>query len=68
MFEDIVQRAEVSEMKRQSHAEVQSAEARAEELASELFHKPGSQLTEEELAQIKKESGCTQRETSWCYT
>ena len=69
MFEDIVRRAErkLSEMKRQSHAQIQSAEARAEELASELFHKPGSQLTEEELARIKQESGCTSREAPRCF-
>ena len=69
LFEDIVQRAErkLSEMRRQSHAEGQTAEARAEELASELFHKPGSELKEEELAQIKEESGCTPRPMPQCF-
>ena len=68
MYEDMVYRAErrLAEMNRKS-AQVQSAEARAEELASELFHKPGSQLTEEELARMWQESGCEEiREEPLC--
>ena len=69
MFEDMVHRAErkLAEEQRKSHAQVQSAEARAEELADELFHKPGSKLTEKEIALMFQESGCvTVREEPDC--
>ena len=60
LYEDMVRVAErrLAEINRKSAA-VQSAEARAEELASELFHKPGSQLTEQELARMWQQSGCS---------
>ena len=60
MLEDMVRRAErkLAEAERSSHVGVQSAEARAEELAKELFHKPGTMLTEEEIARMVQESGC----------
>ena len=48
------------EMKRKSHAETQSAEAKAEELAEELFHKPGTFLTSDEVAHMWTESGCSE--------
>ena len=69
LFENTVQRAErkLALLKRKSEAAAQSAEARAEELARELFHKPGSQLTEQELTLIKQKSGCTQRPLPWCF-
>ena len=69
MFEDMVHRAErkMAEIKRKSHAEVQSAEQRADELANELFHKPGTMLTEEETARMLEESGCQEiRERPVC--
>ena len=66
--EDMVRRAEkkLAEMERKSHASVQSAEAKAEELATELFHKPGSMLKKEEIARIMTEAGCAGREEPTC--
>ena len=62
MLEDMVRRAErkLAEAERKSRVGVQSAEARAEELAKELFHKPGSMLSEKETALMAQESGCQQ--------
>ena len=65
----MVRKAErrLSELKRKSSAAVQSAEAKAEELAEELFHKPGSFLSKEELAHLWQESGCAEvREAPDC--
>ena len=64
LFENMVHRAErkLAEAQRKSHAGVQSAEARAEELATELFHRPGSMLTKEEIAQLMTESECIGRD------
>ena len=61
LYEDMVRRAEkkLSEIKRKSHAQAQSAEARAEELASGLFHKPGSVLSSDEIARMWTESDCS---------
>ena len=69
-FEDMVRRAErkLAEVERKSHTGVQSAEARAEELATELFHRPGSMLKKEEIARMKTESGCTGRKKPTCVT
>ena len=69
-FEDMVRRAErkLAEVERKSHTGVQSAEARAEELATELFHRPGSMLKKEEIARMKTESGCTGRKKPICVT
>ena len=60
LLEGMVRKAErkLAEQQKQSHAQVQSAEERAEELATELFHKPGSLLTEEEVSYMVEESGC----------
>ena len=61
MYEDMVRRAEkkLSQLKRISHtANVQSPEAKAEELAQELFHRPGSMLTSDEIAHMWIESSC----------
>ena len=69
MLEDMVYRAErkLAEIKRKSHTEVQSAEQRADELANELFHKPGTMLTEEETARMYQGSGCVEiREPPKC--
>ena len=69
MLEDMVRRAErkLAEAERKSRVGVQSAEARAEELAKELFHKPGSMLSEKEIALMIQESGCQQiRKTPLC--
>ena len=62
MYEDMVRRAErkLSGIKRKSHAQAQSAEARAEELAEELFHKPGSMLSSDEITHMWTESGCSE--------
>ena len=61
MLEDMVYRAEkkLAEAERKAHG-TQGAEARAEELARELFHKPGSMLTEEELNSMIQQTGCVQ--------
>ena len=70
LLEDMVHRAEMklAELQRKSHAEVQSAQARAEELATELFHRPGSMLTKKEIARMMIESSCTAREAPKCFT
>ena len=64
LLEDMVHRAErkLAEVQRKSHAGAQSAESRAEELASDLFHRPGSLLTQEELSHMMVESSCLARE------
>ena len=65
LLEGMIRRAErkLAEQQKKSHtAQVQSAEARAEELATELFHRPGSLLTEDEVDIMVVESGCRQRE------
>ena len=69
-FEDMVRRAErkLAEVQRKSHASVQSVEARAEELATELFHRPGSMLKKEEISRMRIESECTGREEPKCFT
>ena len=57
----------LAELKCKSHASVQSAEARAEELAEELFHKLGGLLTKEEIVHLWQESSCLEvREPSIC--
>ena len=69
LFENTVQRAErkIALMKRKSEVAAQNTEARAEELARELFHRPGSQLTEQELARIKQKSSCSPRIRPRCF-
>ena len=64
LFENMVHRAErrLAEAQRKSQAGAQSAEARAEDLAKDLFHRPGSLLTEDELTHMMIESGCSGRE------
>lgn len=64
LLDNMVRRAErkLAEHQRKSHAETQSAEARAEELANELFHRPGSMLTEEEISHMMILSECVPRE------
>ena len=73
LFENMVRKAErkLAEVQRNSHAQTQSAEEKAEELATELFHRPGSLLTNEEIAQLMEESGCKGRfeeEEPQCFT
>ncbi len=65
MYEDMVRRTEkkLYEMRRKSHAESLDDEARAEELAEELFNKPGILLTKEEIAHLWQESGCRELRT-----
>ena len=64
LFENIVQRAErkLAEAQRKNKANTQSAEERAEALATELFHMPGSMLTGDEIAKLMIESDCRARE------
>ena len=64
LFENMVHRAErkLAQVQRKSQAGVQSAEARAEELATDFFHRPGSLLNGEELAHMMIESECVGRE------
>ena len=59
LFEDIVRRAEKKILaSEQAAVQASDIEDRAEILAKELLHTPGSVLTEEETAQIYQESGC----------
>lgn len=59
LFEDAVRRAEKKILKSQQAAvQMSDTEARAEILAKELLHTPGSVLTEEETAEIYQASGC----------
>ena len=66
LMEDVVRRAErkLEELKKQTQAETASIEEKAETLAEELFHKPGSLLTQKELAHISTESGCVDETTA----
>ena len=59
-YEAMVRKAEkkLVAIKHKSIAGMQSAKARAEELAEELFHKPGTLLTKDEIAHLWLESGC----------
>ena len=61
LYEDMIQRAEhkLSKIKQMSTVASQSLEERAEVLAQEFFHKPGSMLMADEIAQIWQESGCS---------
>lgn len=56
---DIVKRAEkkIMELKRASEWK-HDKQAKAEGLAKQLFHKPGTLLTQEEFSRIYEESGC----------
>ena len=70
MLDDMVYRAErkLAEAERKT-AKDQGAEARADSLAKELFHNPGSMLTSEEIALMTQESGCSNiREPPRCVT
>ena len=61
LMEDMVRRAENGILKSQAAAVQESdTEARAEILAEELLHTPGSVLTEEETAKIYQESECAE--------
>ncbi len=69
LYEDMVRRAEkkLYEMHRQSHAESQDDAAKAEELAKELFHRPGTLMTKDDIAHFWQESGCRElREVPDC--
>ena len=56
LFEDMVRRAERKIL--QEVVQTSDAEGRAEILAKELLHTPGSVLTEEETAMIYEATGC----------
>ena len=69
MLDDMVYRAErkLSEAQRKALGD-QDPEARAESLAKELYHKPGSMLSSEEIALMTTESGCSEvREAPRCF-
>ena len=68
MLDDMVHRAEKKLAEAERHnAGIQGAEERAESLAKELFHQPGSMLTSEEIALMTQESGCANvREAPEC--
>ena len=59
LLEDMVKRAErkLEELKR-SQAKSMSTEEKAEQLAEELYHKPGTLLTKDEMAKILIDSEC----------
>ena len=59
-YEQMVRKAErkLSEVKRKKIATSQDTHAKAEAIAQELFHKPGSLLTKQEIAKMWEESGC----------
>ena len=65
-FERMVRTAEhkILEKRRQQIAATQRAEDKAESLALELFHKPGSILKSEEIARMYEESECRSTLTS----
>ena len=60
LYEDMVRKAErkLSENHRKSHAATQTSRERAQELAKEIFHRPGTLLTSQEIARMWQESGC----------
>ena len=60
MMEDMINRAErkLEEMKRKNQAATASDEEKAEILADELYHRPGTLLSEEEIAKMYLESEC----------
>ena len=69
-YEDMVRRAErkLSEKQRMAVATTQNTKEKAEAIAQELFHVPGSMLTAQEVAHIYQESECQfARETPNCY-
>jgi peroxidase len=69
MLDDMVRRAEkkIAEAERHSVGTTQGAEEKAEALAKELFHRPGSMLTSDEIALMNQESGCANvREAPTC--
>ena len=69
MYEEMVRKAErkLYENRRKNIAGAQSGEVKAEALAKELFHKPGTLLTSEEIAHMWQESGCLElREPPRC--
>ena len=59
-YEDMVKRAErkLSEKMRASMASTQTKKEKATAIAKELFHRPGSMLTQQELVHMWQESGC----------
>ncbi|CAI8035666.1 Peroxidasin, partial [Geodia barretti] len=70
MLDDMVRRAEkkIAEAERHSVGTTQGAEEKAEALAKELFHRPGSMLTSDEIARMTQESGCANvREAPKCF-
>ena len=57
-FEKMVKRAEMEILERERLASAQTAEQRAETLAMEVLHRPGSLLTKQDIARIYQESDC----------
>ena len=60
LYEQMVHKAErkLSELHRSKMASTQDAHKKAEAIAQELFHPPGSLLTEDEIAHMWQESEC----------
>ena len=60
VYELMVRKAErkLAENRRRSLASSQDAKEKAEVIAQELFHKPGTLLTKDEIAHMWQESGC----------
>ncbi len=60
MYEQMVHKAErkLSELRRSKMSVGQDSHSKAEAIAQELFHPPGSLLREEEIAHMWQESGC----------
>ena len=59
-FERMVKLAEKKILRSQRFATTQTTTSLAESLATELLHRPGSILSEQEVARIYEESGCRQ--------
>ena len=58
MFERMIEVAEKRIIRNNRQVSLQDASALTESLAMELFHKPGSVLTKQEIAKIYQESEC----------
>ena len=57
-FEKMVKRAEKEILEKQRHATIQTTDERIESIAMEILHRPGSILTEQEVKQMYRASGC----------
>lgn len=62
LYEQMIHKAErkLSEIRRSNMAASQDTHTKAEAIAQELFHQPGSLLTKKEIAHMWQESGCAE--------